>query len=100
MLDFDTFQNSLIALKEIHEKSFELSTLLGCDVIEFTSNLESSTLLVLESVMQDNEDWICWWLYEDVKKIITLKNGSELDLTSSFALYNFLIMEANYGKDA
>lgn len=100
MLDFNTFKVALLELKEIHERSMLLSEVLGTGVIEFTAGLETILLQVLEETSQDSGDWIGWWLYEDVSKIITLKNGSEVDLTTPVALYNFLVMEADYGKDA
>lgn len=100
MLDFDTFNKGLTSLQEIHEKGLDLSSLLGCGVIEFTSDLESSTLLLLEVALQDTNGYIGWWLYEDVNKIVTLKSGRTVDLTTPIALYNFLVMEASYGKDA
>ena len=100
MLDFNTFEAALQELKEIHEKSMLLSEVLGTGVIEFTSGLESILLQVLEETSQDTGDWIGWWLYEDVPKVVTLKNGCDVDLTTPIALYNFLAMEVGSGKDA
>lgn len=100
MLNFNTFESALVELKEIHENSIKLSEILGTGVIEFSAGVESALLSVLEEVMQDSGDWIGWWLYEDVKKAVTLKNESVIDLTTPIALYNFLVMEANNGKDA
>ena len=100
MLDFNTFEVALQELKEIHEKSMQLSELLGTGVIEFTTGLESVLLRILEETSHESEEWICWWLYEDVSKVVTLKNGCDVDLTTPIALYNFLAMEAYNGKNA
>lgn len=98
MLDFNTFEVALQELKEIHENSMKLSEILGTGVVEFSSGVESALLTVLEVTMQDKEDWISWWLYEDVDKTVTLKaDKSTIDLTTPIALYNFLVMEANNG---
>lgn len=46
--------------------------------------------------MQDESEWISWWLYEDVEKTISWKeNGEEIsrDVTTADALYDFLVNE-------
>ena len=50
-------------------------------------------LEVLAEVMEDNNDWIEWWLYEDVEKLVSWEeNGEEVtaDLTEPKALWDFL----------
>lgn len=50
-------------------------------------------LEVLAEVMEDNNDWIEWWLYEDVEKLVSWEeNGEEVtaDLTEPEALWDFL----------
>ena len=50
-------------------------------------------LEVLAEVMEDNNDWIGWWLYEDVEKLVSWEeNGEEVtaDLTEPDALWEFL----------
>ena len=50
-------------------------------------------LEVLAEVMEDNNDWIEWWLYEDVEKLVSWEeNGVEVtaDLTEPEALWDFL----------
>lgn len=100
MLDFNTFEAALLELKEIHEKGMLLSDVLGTGVIEFTTGLESVLLRILAETSQDSEELICWWLYEDVSKVVTLKSGVAVNLTTPTALYNFLAMEAYNGKNA
>ena len=50
-------------------------------------------LEVLAEVMEDKNDWIEWWLYEDVEKLVSWEeNGEEVtaDLTEPEALWDFL----------
>ena len=51
-------------------------------------------LEVLAEVMEDNNDWIEWWLYEDVEKLVSWEeNGVEVtaDLTDPENLWEFLV---------
>ena len=51
-------------------------------------------LEVLAEVMGDNNDWIEWWLYEDVEKLVSWdEDGKEVtaDLTEPEALWEFLM---------
>ena len=50
-------------------------------------------LEVLAEVMEDKNDWIEWWLYEDVEKLVSWEeNGEEVtaDLTDPEDLWEFL----------
>lgn len=50
-------------------------------------------LEVLAEVMEDKNDWIEWWLYEDVEKLVSWEeNGVEVtaDLTDPENLWEFL----------
>ena len=50
-------------------------------------------LEVLAEVMEDKNDWIEWWLYEDVEKLVSWEeNGVEVtaDLTDPEDLWEFL----------
>ena len=56
-------------------------------------------LEVLAEVMEDKNDWIEWWLYEDVEKLVSWEeNGEEVtaDLTDPEDLWEFL--ESNRPK--
>lgn len=51
-------------------------------------------LEVLAEVMEDKNDWIEWWLYEDVEKLVSWEeNGEEVtaDLTDPENLWEFLV---------
>ena len=50
-------------------------------------------LEVLAEVMEDKNDWIEWWIYEDVEKLVSWEeNGVEVtaDLTEPEDLWEFL----------
>ena len=66
----------------------EKSTYFNIDSLHLQALLE-----VLAEVMEDNNDWIEWWLYEDVEKLVSWEeNGEEVtaDLTEPEALWDFL----------
>ena len=52
--------------------------------------------LLLKKAMKDEDNYISWYLYEDVKKVIWLKDGTEVDVLTPELLYDFLI--ENYEK--
>lgn len=54
---------------------------------------ENLDITLLQIIMNDTKnDWIPWWLFEDVEKII-YKDEQKIDLTKVEDLYDFLIME-------
>jgi len=53
-----------------------------------------SLMKLLKIVMNDIDEYISWWLYEDVEKKVWYKEGDkkiEIDLTTSSKLYDYLI---------
>lgn len=79
-------------LEEIREP---LQRLGGIGVELDTDSLHREALLkVLKEATGDDSDWIGWWLYEDVPKIVEWEeDGKKLqaDLTEVGALYDFLL---------
>lgn len=49
-----------------------------------------SLLDLLNEIFRDEDDWIGWWLYEDVEKEV-LHKGREINLNSAEQLYDFLV---------
>ena len=67
----------------------EKPTYLNIDSLHLQALLE-----VLAEVMEDKNDWIEWWLYEDVEKLVSWEeNGVEVtaDLTDPENLWEFLV---------
>lgn len=57
-----------------------------------TNNLYLESLLdILKEIFHDDNDWIEWWLYEDVEKKVWYDDGTEIDITEPKAFCNFLI---------
>lgn len=62
--------------------------------LDMDSIHRTALLQVLKEVTGDESDWIGWWLYEDVPKIVEWEeDGQEVkaDLTEVGALYDFLL---------
>jgi hypothetical protein len=55
------------------------------------NKIYNSVWILLKEIFNDTDDWISWWVYEDVKKEITYKNGKIILLDTSEKLYDFLI---------
>ena len=57
------------------------------------TNLIDAFVSVLESEMQDEHQWIQWWLYEDVEHVVSwMEDGQEQSITIKTPedLYDFL----------
>ena len=57
-----------------------------------TNNLYLESLLdILKEIFHDDNDWIEWWLYEEVEKKVWYDDGTEIDIAEPEDFYNFLI---------
>lgn len=96
MITFDLFDKIITAIKEqddIDRKVDDALELL-CDswVMMNTKNKKYWALgELLKVVMNDKDDFIGWWLYEDVEKEVTLKNNKKINLSTTKSLYEYLI---------
>lgn len=55
---------------------------LGLSVYPISESLYTVVSLLFKAYYSEiGEDYISWWLYEDVEKIIYLEDGREIDLT-------------------
>ena len=60
------------------------------------NNLYLKSLLdVLKATFNDQDDYISWWLWEDVEKKVWLEDNTEVDLSTPEQLYDFLIENMN-----
>ena len=62
--------------------------------LDFESIHRQALLKVLQEATGDESDWIGWWLYEDVDKIVEWEEDGQTiqaDLTEVSALYDFLL---------
>ena len=61
-----------------------------------TDNLYLKSLLdILKVTFDDRDDYITWWLWEDVEKKVWLQDGVEIDLKTPEKLYDFLVDNMN-----
>ena len=62
--------------------------------LDIDSLHRQALLLVLKEVFHDESDWIGWWLWEDVEKIVEWEEDGQrcsADLTDPGNLYDFLM---------
>ena len=84
-------------LKNIKEQSQKIDEFNGaletlCDgyvVFDANNRYLESLLDVLREVFNDEEDYIGWWLYEEVEKVIWIDN-QKLDVSNPGVFYDFL----------
>jgi len=96
MISFELFDKTINAIKEQDKIDQKVGKALEelCDswVMMNSKNKKYSVLFELfEKVMNDKDNFISWWLYENVKKEVTLKNGKKIDLSTTKKLYEYLI---------
>jgi hypothetical protein len=86
---------ALERIKAIQENYRKLRKL-GVDLMEYEDGvnlLEEAVALVLcedEKHLDSALDMVQWWLYEDVEKVITLKDKTKVDVTSAAAFVSWL----------
>lgn len=58
-------------------------------IITFGDKLISELIEILEDELKDIDNYIEWWLYEDVEKVVYV-NKKEIDVRTLDKLYDFL----------
>lgn len=81
---------------EIDHKVSEALELVSDTYVMFgTKNLMYDSLhSLLKEVMNDKDEFISWWLYEDVEKVITIqdnKGTKKINVDTLGKLYDYLI---------
>lgn len=106
MIPKELFVNVIKLIQEQHEIDSKVADGLElvCDgyvMYGCKNKCRDALMKVLENIFDDSEDYIGWWLYEDVPHIITEKvDEKEIkhDLTTPEALYDFLVREIHTKK--
>lgn len=101
MITKELFVEVLGLIKEQHEIDSKVADGLElvCDgyvVYGCKNKCHDALRKVLEIIFDDKEDYIGWWLYDDVEHIVSETIDGETikyDLTSPEALYDFLVRE-------
>lgn len=82
--------------KRVDKFSKALSTICDGHPVFDTNNLYLKSLLdVLKATFDDQDDYITWWLWEDVEKKVWLEDQTEIDLSTPEQLYDFLVDNMN-----
>ena len=104
MIKFDLFDKIISAIKEQDKIDQDVSDALElvCDswVMFNTKNKKYEVLgELLKAAMQDEGEYISWWLYEDVKKVVWVYK-KKIDVSTTKKLYDFLLsnIEEKYKK--
>ena len=102
MIRKDDFVNSINALLKQAERDEDVNEALDviCNnkysfCVAETSTIVTTALLdLLRNLINDEDDYIGWWLYEDVEKEVKDAFGNIIELDTPEKLYDFLI--SNY----
>src|SRR6056297_1487491 len=97
MIKKETFIKIIDMIKEQNETNNKVGEALElvCDswvMYGLKDKYKDALMLLLEEIFNDTDDWIGWWLYEDVEKVVTYTDSDEKDiLDTPEQLYDFLI---------
>ena len=96
MITKSTFVNVVNNIRKQEKRVDKFSKALSqiCDghPVFDTNNLYLKSLLdVLKETFNDQDDYITWWLWEDVEKKVWPEDGTEIDLSTPEQLYDFLV---------
>ena len=102
MIRKDDFVNSINAILEQAERDEEINNALDVicgndysNCVAETSTIVTTALLdLLRNLINDEDDYIGWWLYEDVEKEVKDAFGNIIELDTPEKLYDFLV--SNY----
>jgi len=90
-MTFEAFQQIILLLKKDSDKSMKLYKF-GFDDLNLKEGLHDVITILLKSHYSEaGEDWISWWLWEDVKRIVFDEKGEEVvDLTNVEDLWKYV----------
>lgn len=99
MIRKDNFVNSINALLKQAERDEEINNALdvicGNDysscVAETSTIVTTALIELLGNLINDEDDYISWWLYEDVDKVVTDAFGNKIEIDTPEKLYDFLV---------
>lgn len=105
MIKKDDFVRSINALLKQAERDEEVNEALDviCNnehsfcVAETSTIVTTALLVLLRNLINDEDDYIGWWLYEDVEKEVKDVFGNKIKVDTPEKLYDFLM--SNYNQD-
>ena len=96
MISKDLFCKTITAIQEQGEINDNFSKALqtvgdGHFVFGTDNKYYNALMNILADIFKDENEWISWWLYEAVEKVVWLKDGTEIRLDTPGQLYDFLL---------
>ena len=99
MIRKDDFVRSINSILEQTERDEEINNALDVicsndysSCVAETSTIVTTALIeLLGNLINDEDDYISWWLYEDVDKIITDAFGNKIEIDTPEKFYDFLV---------
>ena len=92
MVTLENFKKAISTIQSFNDKSKQLEGL-GIDLLESWISdtvFELFDQWIKSNFNEEGTDLIYWWLYDKVDKVITLKNGSKLDVSNIENFYEYL----------
>ena len=101
VLSLEEFKHTIEVIQE-HEKDSDILTKTmvknSIGIIDYGFDIVAHLAKLLENAMDDKDEWISWWLWEDVKKIVYKKEGPIYDLTAVEDLYYYITKQEDKVK--
>lgn len=97
MISLESFKKSIEVIRKYNDLQEELYKTLskitdGNFIVTVGDELIADILRLLQESLNDENDWIDWWMYEDVEKIVYYPDeNKKVDITKVEDLYNFLV---------
>lgn len=101
MITLEEFKHTIEIIQE-HEKDSDTLTKImlkkSIGIVDYGFDIVAHLVKLLEKVMDDKDEWISWWLWEDVKKIVYDGEKPIYDLTNVEDLYYYCKKQYNKVK--
>ena len=97
MLSKDDFARRIALIQNFHSEQQTLGALIdkltdGYPVVTLGNNLIAELIAITAQELNDNDDFISWWLWEDVKKVVWIgEKEQEISVRTVDELYNILV---------
>lgn len=101
VLSLEEFKHTIEVIQEHDKDSDTLTKIMlkkSIGIIDYGFDTVAHLVKLLENVMDDKDEWINWWLWEDVKKIVYEKEEPIYDLTAVEDLYYYITKQEDKVK--
>lgn len=101
MITLEEFKHTIEIIQEHEKDSDKLAKIMlkkSIGIVDYGSDIVTHLVKLLEKVMDDKDEWISWWLWEDVKKIVYDGEVPVYDLTDVEDLYYYCKKQYNKVK--